>query len=124
MMTKESGEGLTPSKRIAATGSAIAAVLASSCCIAPLVLVTLGVSGAWIGSLSALEPYTPWFVAITIVFLGLGFWQVYVKEKPACEEDLYCATPASDRVIKIILWLATGLVVLVLTIDYWAPLFY
>ncbi len=46
----------TPGKRIAATGSVIGAVLASSCCIVPLLLVTLGVSGAWIGSLSALEP--------------------------------------------------------------------
>jgi len=111
-------------KRIAVTGSAIGAILASSCCIAPLLLVTLGVSGAWIGSLSALEPYTPWFAAITLVFLGAGFWQVYWKEKPACDEDSYCANPASDRVIKTVLWSATVLVVLVLTIDYWAPFFY
>ncbi len=35
-----------PEKRIAAAGSVIAAVLASSCCIVPLLLVSLGVSGA------------------------------------------------------------------------------
>lgn len=39
------------------------ALLASSCCIAPLVLVTLGVSGAWIGALSAMAPYQPLFAA-------------------------------------------------------------
>ncbi len=127
MMKKYPGTAIqdqVPGKRIAATGSVIGAILASSCCIAPLLLVTLGVSGAWIGSLSALEPYTPWFAAVTLVFLGSGFWQVYWKKKPACEEDSYCANPASDRVIKIVLWSATVLVVLVLTIDYWAPYFY
>jgi len=117
-------ESSAPRKQIAATGSVIGAILASSCCIVPLLLVTLGVSGAWIGSLSALQPYKPWFAAVTLVFLALGFWQVYWKEKRACEEGSYCANPVSDRVVKIALWSATVLVVLALTINYWAPLFY
>ena len=113
-----------PRKRFAVTGSVIGAVLASSCCIVPLLLVTLGVSGAWIGSLSALEPYKPWFAAVTMLFLGIGFWQVYWKPKQDCEEGSYCASPKSDRVVKIALWSATALVILTLTIDYWAPIFY
>jgi len=113
-----------PRKRFAVTGSVIGAVLASSCCIVPLLLVTLGVSGAWIGSLSALEPYKPWFAAVTMLFLGVGFWQVYWKPKQDCEEGSYCASPKSDRVVKIALWSATLLVALALTIDYWAPIFY
>ncbi len=113
-----------PRKRLAATASVIGAVLASSCCIVPLLLVTLGVSGAWIGSLSALEPYKPWFATITILFLGIGFWQVYWKPKQECEEGSYCASPKSDRVVKIALWSATLLVALALTINYWAPIFY
>ena len=113
-----------PKKRIAATGSVIGAILASSCCIVPLLLVTLGVSGAWIGSLSALEPYKPWFAAVTMLFLGIGFWQVYWRPKQDCEEGSYCASPKSDRVVKIALWSATLLVALALTIDYWAPIFY
>lgn len=113
-----------PGKRIAATGSVIGAVMASACCIVPLLLVTLGVSGAWIGSLSVLDPYKPWFAAITMLFLGLGFWLVYWKPRRECEEGSYCASPGSDRVVKFALWSATVLVVLALTIDYWAPLFY
>ena len=113
-----------PGKRVAATGSVIGAVLASSCCIVPLVLVTLGVSGAWIGSLSALEPYKPWFAAVTMLFLGIGFWQVYWRPQQECEEDSYCASPKSDRVVRIALWSATLLVALALTINYWAPIFY
>ena len=111
-------------KRVVATGSVISAILASSCCILPLVLVTLGASGAWIGNLTVLEPYKPIFAAITFVFLGFGYWQIYRKPKIACEEGSYCATPASDRVAKGALWSATALVLLALTVDFWAPLFY
>jgi len=111
-------------KRLVAAGSVIGAILASSCCIAPLVLLTLGVSGAWIGNLTMLEPYKPYFIAVTLVFLGLGFWQVYFKPKKVCEEGSYCARPNSGRITKAALWIATGLVLLAATIDFWAPLFY
>ena len=113
-----------PKSRFAAAGSLIAAVLASSCCIGPLLLVTLGVSGAWIGNLTALEPYQPIFVLITFVFLALGFWQVYFKPARACKDDEACARPISDRLVKTVLWVATLLVALVITIDFWAPYFY
>jgi mercuric ion transport protein len=107
-----------------AAGGVIGAILASSCCIAPLVLLTLGISGAWIGNLTALEPYKPYFAAVALVFIGLGFWQVYFKAKPACAEDSYCARPRSSVITKTALWLATALVVLALTIGWWAPFFY
>lgn len=107
-----------------ATGGVIGAILASTCCIAPLVLVTLGVSGAWIGNLTALEPYKLYFAGVAIVFIGLGFRQVYYKTKPACADGSYCARPESSLLTKTALWLATVLVVLALTISWWAPLFY
>jgi mercuric ion transport protein len=107
-----------------AAGGVIGAILASTCCIAPLLLLTLGVSGAWIGNLTALEPYKPYFAAVALVFIGLGFWQVYFKPKPACVEGSYCAKPQSSLIAKSALWLATILVFLALTINWWAPLFY
>jgi mercuric ion transport protein len=107
-----------------AAGGVIGAILASSCCILPLVLVTLGVSGAWIGNLTVLEPYKPLFVALTAVFVGLGFWHVYFRAKPACADGSYCARPESSRLTKTALWIATVLIVLAATINWWAPLFY
>jgi mercuric ion transport protein len=107
-----------------AAGGVIGAVLASTCCIAPLVLLTLGISGAWIGKLTALEPYKPYFAVVAVVFIGLGFRQVYFKAKPACVDGTYCAKPQSALITKTALWIATALVVLALTIDWWAPLFY
>lgn len=108
---------------VAATGSVVAALLASSCCVGPLVLITLGASGPWIGKLTALKPYQPVFVALTIGFLGYGFWHVYGKTKRACN-DQSCATPRSVRIVTAALWVATILVIVAVTTDLWAPLFY
>ncbi len=63
--------------RLLATGGVLGALAASSCCIVPLVLFTLGVGGAWIGNLTALAPYQPLFAALTLGFLGAGFYLVY-----------------------------------------------
>lgn len=111
-------------ERLLATGGIVGAILASSCCILPLVLISFGVSGAWIGNLTALEPYKPVFITIAVVFLGAGFWHVYFKKPKPCEDGSYCAKPQSSRNTKIALWLATIAVLCALTIDYWAPLFY
>lgn len=100
------------------------AVLASACCILPLAFVMLGISGAWIGNLTALEPYKPLTSAIALVFIGLGFWHVHFRTKPACMEGSYCTRPQSSRLTKAVLWAATVLVVLSLTLNWWAPLFY
>jgi mercuric ion transport protein len=107
-----------------AAGGVLGAVLASACCVGPLVLLTLGISGAWIGTLTVLEPYKPIFALVALAFIGLGFHQVYFKTKPACEEGSYCAKPQSALITKTALWIATALVVLALTIDWWAPFFY
>lgn len=107
-----------------AAGGIIGAVLASSCCIAPLVLLLLGVSGAWIGNLTALEPFKPIFAAIALAFISLGFWHIYFRAPAACSDDAYCARPRSSMLTKTVLWIATALVILALTIDWWAPYFY
>lgn len=111
-------------ERFWATGGAFGALLASSCCIAPLVLVTLGISGAWIGNLTALEPYKWAFIAAAAVFLGLGFRHVYFRKAVPCEDGTYCARHDANLIVKSALWLATVLVAASATVDWWAPLFY
>lgn len=86
-----------------ATGGLIGGLLASTCCIAPLILVLMGVGGAWVGNLTALAPYQWFFVAIALVCLGAGFWHVYYKPKIVCVEGSYCATPNSNsRLVKLL----------------------
>jgi mercuric ion transport protein len=72
----------------------------------------LGVSGAWIGNLTALEPYQPIFAAVAFGFIGYGAYLVYWKPKIACADGSYCARPASNRMAKIGLWSAGALVVI------------
>lgn len=104
--------------------SLLGAIVASSCCVVPLLFVMLGIGGAWMSNLTALEPYKPYFIAVTAVLLGLGYWQVYFRPKKVCEDSSYCANPASGRITKAALWVATAIVVLAATVNYWAPLFY
>lgn len=105
-----------------ATGSLIGAVLASSCCILPLLLLTLGVSGAWIGHLTVLAPYQPVFLLATGGFLAAGFWAVYQRPKPACDPGSYCASPRSDQLIRLALWTATTLAGAAVGADLLGPL--
>ena len=119
-----SDDGKQTKRGLLATGGVVGAILASACCVAPLLLLMLGVSGAWIGNLTALEPYKPLFATVALIFIGLGFWLVYFETKPACDDGSYCARPESALITKAALWFSTVLVGLALTINWWAPLFY
>lgn len=107
-----------------ATGGLLGAVLASACCIAPLVLAVLGISGAWIGNLTALATYKPYFLGGAVLCLAGGFWQVYGRRRTECADGTTCVRPVSSRLTRSVLWVATGLVVLSATVNFWAPLFY
>jgi mercuric ion transport protein len=100
----------------------IGAIAASSCCIFPLVLFGLGVSGAWIGNLTQLAPYQPCFIVATVIFLGYGYWLVYRSLKLACTDDKVCARSLPNRIVKAALIVATILVVAALGVDFFAPL--
>jgi mercuric ion transport protein len=110
-------------ERLVAAGGLLGALAASSCCILPLVLFGLGVSGAWIGNFTQLAPYQPYFIAATICFLGYGYWLVYRSSQLACVDGEACARALPNRLVKSGLILATLLVVAALAIDFLAPLF-
>ena len=105
-----------------AAGGILGALAASSCCIMPLVLFSLGVSGAWIGNFTQLAPYQPYFIGATLVCLGAGYWLVYRSSKLACADDAACARPLPNRLVKAGLILATILVFAALGFDFVAPL--
>ncbi len=110
-------------KALLTGGSVLGALAMSSCCILPLVLFSLGATGAWIGNLAALYPYKLYFFLATAVFLAGGFYQVYRKPRAgACDAEPSCAAPISDRINKVMLWSATILVLAALAFPYYAPL--
>ncbi len=106
-----------------AAGGLLGALAASSCCILPVALFGLGVTGAWIGNFTRLAPYQPWFIAATLAFLGYGYWLVYRSSTRACTDGEACARPLPNRIVKTSLILATILVVAALGLDFIAPLF-
>lgn len=105
-----------------AAGGVLGAVAASSCCILPLVLFSLGMGGAWMGNLTALAPYQPIFVIVTLGFLGYGYWLVYRRPKQACADGAACSRPLPNRIVKSSLWLATVLVAAAIAFPYVAPM--
>jgi mercuric ion transport protein len=68
---------------LVAAGGFLSALAASSCCILPLILFGLGVSGTWIGNFTRLAPFQPWFIAATMAFLG---YVVYRSSHVACAD--------------------------------------
>jgi mercuric ion transport protein len=109
-------------QRLIAAGGILGALAASSCCIVPLILFSLGIGGAWIGNLTALAPYKPLFVAGTTGLLGYGFYLVYWKPRRACADDAACARAIPNHLVQPALWIATVLVVAAFAFDYVAPL--
>ena len=112
----------TGRQHLVAVGGILGALGASSCCIIPLVLFSLGIGGAWIGNLTALAPYKPYFVAGTTGVLGYGFYLVYWKPRRACADNAACARPVPSPLVHIALWIATVLVATAFVFDYVAPL--
>ena len=69
---------------------------ASVCCVGPLVLLMLGIGGAWIGNLTAFEPYRPLFIGLTLLFLGLAVRRLY-RVPQSCAPGATCADPQALR---------------------------
>ncbi|SCK37388.1 mercuric ion transport protein [Variovorax sp. HW608] len=100
----------------------LAAIGASVCCVGPLVLLTIGVGGAWVASLTALEPLRPWFMAATLVFLGLAFRQLYLQPQ-VCEPGAACVESAVLKRQRLIFWIVTLALLSLLSVPWLAPFF-
>ena len=102
---------------------ALAAVGASLCCVGPLVLVTLGIGGAWISSLSKLEPLRPIFSLVTIGLLAWAWHKLY-RAPELCELGNACADPKVRARQRMIFWVVSVVLGLLLAFPYYASLFY
>ena len=101
----------------------IAALFASACCLGPLVLVLIGVSGAWIGNLAALEPYRPFFISAALIALFFA-WRRIFQPAQNCKPGEVCAVPQIKMIYKVIFWFVAALVLLAIVFPYILPLFY
>lgn len=114
---KERGE------RAALAVGGLSALLASSCCLAPLVLVGLGFTGTWMSRLTALEPWRPLFIGAAVLALWFA-WRRIFRPTSACAPDEVCAVPRVRTLYKLIFWVVAALVLVALGFPYFVPLFY
>jgi mercuric ion transport protein len=109
--------------KTALIGGVLASIGASACCIGPLLLVSAGIGGAWIGNLTAMEPYRPVFIALVLVFLGLAFRQLYFV-KQSCDSESNCSAGRTRNAQRVIFWIAAPLVLGVVAVPWLMPLLY
>jgi mercuric ion transport protein len=99
-------------------GGVVGAVASGACCVIPFALFTVGVSGAWLGRLTALAPYQPVFITVTLLCLAAGVVLVRRASRASCSNGVTCTRPGSLRLVRIALWVATILVAAALLFPY------
>src|SRR5260370_9270491 len=105
-------------------GGALAAIVAAVCCLGPFVLVTVGISGAWISNLAAFEPYRPYAIGVALVCMAFAYRKIYAAPAPeACEPGTLCAVPQT-RVYKVMFWFGSAMFLVALAFPYAARFFY
>jgi len=113
---------MKPSGAGASIGSLISALLSFlplSCCVFPLAFSFLGAGG--LAFAMSLMPYRSYFVALTLLFLGAGFYFAYRPEKVECAPGGTCGSPRSRRLQRINLWVVTVLTLILLAFPYVIP---
>ena len=103
-------------------GAMLAAIGASVCCVLPLLLLSLGITGAWISSLASMSPIRPFFIILTLVFIGLGFRKLYLIPDD-CDEGQLCSTSEVKQKQRIIFWIGSVFILLLLLFPWLAPFF-
>ncbi len=107
--------------RMALIGGIITAIGASVCCVAPLVLLLLGISGTWISTFTAFEPLRPYLTAGTVLLFFWAGMQVY-RPMEKCRPDSICAIPETRLRYQVLFWLAAFIALVLVTGVYWIPL--
>ncbi|MGH2603364.1 MAG: mercuric transporter MerT family protein [Dehalococcoidia bacterium] len=122
-MSRRSGqrEGVQGGGLLALGGTS--AILASACCILPLVLVMLGLGGAWLSVLHALQPYRWIFLSLTAIALVFAWRRLYPASVECAPGDA-CALPANRRAYRMLFWIIVVLVALAAVFPWLAPLWY
>lgn len=109
--------------KTALAGGVLASIGASVCCVGPLLLLSLGVGGAWIGNLTALEPYRPVFIVLVLLFLGLALRRLYFMPR-SCDSEQDCAADRANKGQRVIFWIVAPMVLVLVAVPWLLPLFY
>jgi len=101
----------------------VAAIVASTCCLGPVVLLMLGISGAWIANLTALEPYRPIFISVAAVALFFSYRHIF-RPTVACQPGEVCAVPEVRSTYKVLFGLVVALLLIAVSYPWIVPYLY
>ena len=104
--------------RFALAGAVIAAVTASLCCILPVIAVALGLTG--FAASQFFERWRTALLGVTFALLAVGFYFAYRPRRQACEPGSACERTPVGRWNRVILWLATVVVVVLAAFPYYS----
>lgn len=131
---EHTGEAGTRDARAGASALTLAgllALLASSCCVLPLVLVLAGVTGAWMARLRVLEPWSNGIAALAVLTLAFAAWRLW-RRPPADDcapAGVAAAAPGAPCAttrpwLRRWFWLVALLTAVPVVVPLLAPLFY
>ena len=119
-------------------GAVLAAIGASACCVGPFLLLSLGIGGAWMSALTAMESVRPFFIILTLFFIALGYRKLYLMPY-RCEEGQIsatapcvalppapmqsCAVSDIQRRQCLMFWLGSLFILILLAFPWLAPFF-
>ena len=101
----------------------VATLLASTCCLGPLVLITLGFSGAWISKLTVLESFQPIFIGAALLALYFA-WRRIWRPAANCAPSEVCARPQVNRAYQLLFIGVCALLLVAMTFPFIASWFY
>jgi copper chaperone CopZ len=100
---------------VSTIGGIVTAVVASLCCIGPVVLTLLGIGS--IGAFAVFERYRPYLVGATLLLLGAAFYFTYRKREVQCADGT-CKVEQTGKWNKIGVWGATIVAAIALAFPY------
>lgn len=103
-------------------GAFFATIVASACCIGPFLLLSLGIGGAWMSTLTGLEPVRPFFIVLTLILIGLGYRKLYLTPD-RCAVGEICSTSGNLRRQRLMFWVGSAFILILLAFPWLAPFF-
>lgn len=105
------------------TGGVLAGIAGSVCCVGPLVLVSVGVSGAWVSNLTAMQPWSPVFIGLAVLAFGFAAYKLFYVPR-VCVPGTPCADPRTLRNQRVVFAIVAPLVAALLSFPLYAKWFY
>ena len=102
------------------TAGVLSALGASACCAGPLVLVALGLGGAWVSGLRALEPFFPIFLVFALGAFAFAFYRLYIAPR-RCAPNIACASPRILRRQRVTFWITLVTAKALILFPFYGP---